>query len=1004
MSSRGPQRVAVPDVAVKNQRAAFGRRWKKVASWISVWVVSALGLAGCPEMSIEPAEGPQGAQQMVVELDGDNTTWGGSTTASFPSGSGIHIDDFEVHGNTSASLTITVPNDEPTGAQKLTVKTGDEEVSAEFAVTPGPQVTMSPTQGQRGQSGLLVTLQGLNTHFTGVFDVVVGIPNVKVMSSTALDDTTAEMVLDIDEAATAGDYPGAVVVHTDFQVLELDFGITEPLVRRIEVTPTQGEQSQDLTVGVKGVLTWFNTATMAEVTPGSGVDVLATRVFSAEDMEVDLRIHNTAAAGARTFAVTDATGPLYADFDVVADATPAEVEFVPSVVTRGEELWVEAQGTDTHFIQGETTVEVSPAGTGLTATVESVASQSSASLRLVAATDASLGTYAVTLHTLGEHVTGQVAVVAMPEDPVVFLHPDSGRQGDVVDVEVEGLNTHFSTDTDVVFPIGSGVEVVDLTVDSTGLAHATVEIAPDAPIQSMDVTVETPSESESVLAGFSVLAGLPFISLDPGWVSQGSEGVSIVATGSYLTFDATPSGPPVVEPSSGCGVEISTIVVEDPQTVSFEVTVGLTEPAGACPLVFATTDGPVSAELTIASGVETATIPSDTTATIDDGPIYFAVDLSQGEVFSARTTRRPWTFLDTVLEVAGPDGDFLDPLAENDDECEATTNSLVVYRAPSTGRYYLKISDRLGINSGELTLSLRHYAPQRAVENTTPNDTIQNAEIITERVVRGSFGTGDATDVYDVQAVTFPPTSSLVAVEVVAKAVSPFETSGADVVLRVYDAAETLVAEQSVGTYSADPVLYVDLSDVAYIEVGNEGGPQTGYWLTLRPAVIINEIHHDEATGWEAGFVELAGPPGHLLDGCQLVGRVKDTTETSDAFTIDLSGKALNPTGYLVIAHDSLVPGTGPENIDETLSLRDPEPPGAPYTSIGIFLECAGSVLDAYCYRGTDIDGCEGSAGNDKTATSMGRGHFIDRDENDVDFMEQLEPSPWARNLTEVAR
>jgi hypothetical protein len=33
----------------------------------------------------------------------------------------------------------------------------------------------------------------------------------------------------------------------------------------------------------------------------------------------------------------------------------------------------------------------------------------------------------------------------------------------------------------------------------------------------------------------------------------------------------------------------------------------------------------------------------------------------------------------------------------------------------------------------------------------------------------------------------------------------------------------------------------------------------------------------------------------------------------------------------------------------------------------------------------------------------MGRGFSIDRDENSVDFMEQIEPSPWEGNLTEVA-
>jgi hypothetical protein len=52
---------------------------------------------------------------------------------------------------------------------------------------------------------------------------------------------------------------------------------------------------------------------------------------------------------------------------------------------------------------------------------------------------------------------------------------------------------------------------------------------------------------------------------------------------------------------------------------------------------------------------------------------------------------------------------------------------------------------------------------------------------------------------------------------------------------------------------------------------------------------------------------------------------------------------------------------------------------------------------------GAEITGCESTAAADVTATSMGRGFSMDRDENSVDFMEQIEPSPWEGNLTEVA-
>ncbi len=72
--------------------------------------------------------------------------------------------------------------------------------------------------------------------------------------------------------------------------------------------------------------------------------------------------------------------------------------------------------------------------------------------------------------------------------------------------------------------------------------------------------------------------------------------------------------------------------------------------------------------------------------------------------------------------------------------------------------------------------------------------------------------------------------------------------------------------------------------------------------------------------------------------------------------------------------------------------------------SIGIFLECGEEVVDGYCYRGNEIPGCEGEPGADITATSVGRGFVFDRNENSIDFIEQIEPNPWGGNLTEVAK
>jgi hypothetical protein len=104
------------------------------------------------------------------------------------------------------------------------------------------------------------------------------------------------------------------------------------------------------------------------------------------------------------------------------------------------------------------------------------------------------------------------------------------------------------------------------------------------------------------------------------------------------------------------------------------------------------------------------------------------------------------------------------------------------------------------------------------------------------------------------------------------------------------------------------------------------------------------------------------------------------------------------PLGYFFLAHDDLVPGAGPGNIDPLLAIDDPA--GA-YETISLSLRCESVILDAVCYRGNSLSECEGAAAPDTTA-AIGRGLAIDTNDNARDFLPQVEPSPWAANHTEV--
>jgi hypothetical protein len=391
-------------------------------------------------------------------------------------------------------------------------------------------------------------------------------------------------------------------------------------------------------------------------------------------------------------------------------------------------------------------------------------------------------------------------------------------------------------------------------------------------------------------------------------------------------------------------------------------------------------------------------------------------------------------------------------LAENDDESAATVNPRLVYRAQTAGQYFLVVRDRLGFNVGDFELHVHRFEPQQCLElepepppppQSPPppeNDTLATAEQLAHRLMRGTVAAPGDVDLYDPSALPIlstarPPTEELL-VQVIAQDVSPYATSGADTRLSIYSPGAThppepqsLVDATPLSAWSPDPALYVARGDLGYIAVENEGPENTAYWLNIRPAVVISEVYHDEATGWMASFVELQGKEGFDLGtgasagagsgsgagagsgsgagagACRLVawGATASSGRLPDPlFDVDLSGRVIGPGGYHVVAHDDLVPGVpAGEAVSELAILEDP---ADPYTTLAIVLECGGAALDAVCYRGSALPECEGQAAVDTgpSGQSIGRGYLIDTDRNGEDFIPQVEPSPWARNHTEV--
>jgi hypothetical protein len=542
--------------------------------------------------------------------------------------------------------------------------------------------------------------------------------------------------------------------------------------------------------------------------------------------------------------------------------------------------------------------------------------------------------------------------------------------------------------------------VSEYLVTSATTIDATFDIAEDAVIDEITVTVQHAYDDVPATVSFDVLEGLPVATLLPASVAQGSQGVLITATGKYTHWTSETD----VEPGTGCGATVTDVTYDTATSLRFYVDLNYGEELGACPFVITTPGSPpevVDVALQVTSGYTTVAIPSDTANLAIAMPgqqRYHGVYLAKGEVLRARVSADPVLYLDPVLELLDPEGDpTAEPVAYNEDEHAATDDALIVYQAPATGTYFLRVSDRLGIETGLYTLSVAYYEPEDEYE-VEPNNNPNYPDTMTGRLLKGDFNSLHyPQEFYDVET-TVPGTR--LAVQIIAWSVSPYETSAGDVAMWVIDPGWTKYFESLSGAESPDPMVWVDATDLGTIFIWNESAIEnTVYWINLRPRVVINEVFHDEVNDWTASFVELYGEPGASLAGCNLLGKVHDGSIESTVFDISLDGSHLLESGYYVVAHDDLVPGAGPPHINPELEI-----PNGSYVSVAVMVACGGTTLDVLCWRGDDITGCEGTAVDDATTfgNALGRGFFIDTDDNAADFLPQPEPSPWSRNLREV--
>lgn len=493
---------------------------------------------------LSPTSGLRG-QTFTVSISAQHTQWDPNplkTRIDFgdPAASGISINSFQVTSPTSARVNITIAPDAAIGTRTISIatdtETGTEVVQTSFAVVQATPVLtiVDPASGMQGAT-MTVNVLAQHTAFdeTTSFDFGTG---VDVQSIEVLGPTVAQATIAIDLLAPQG-FRYVTATTGGVPVSGAGFVVTASQATILSVTPNTARQQEALAVDVVGASTNWGPATVFTLT--GGITVVDATVHDATHATLSLQLAPLATLGAQS--ITATTGgeiAVLTNAFVVQPGTPLILSSTPGTGQQQANLTLAVLGQSTNWIDGVTTVAL---GTGVT--VNSVVVTSPTALTVTAIVDplTALGYRSLTVTTGEQALVLPNALLIVPGPAVVGqVSPSSASQGDTLDVQVTGTNTHFIHGTTTA-DFGSGITVNALQVLSPTSAQANISIDGAAAVGQRNVTLTTLGETAAKADGFIVQQGTPFLQFVTP--SNGAQGATLTVSviGSLTNFNGSTS-------------------------------------------------------------------------------------------------------------------------------------------------------------------------------------------------------------------------------------------------------------------------------------------------------------------------------------------------------------------------------------------------------------------------------------------------------------------------------
>jgi hypothetical protein len=572
----GPPTILGPTVAMQSisidQLADLGGR-SVVATTSdatgSQQIVSGAGFTVTPSLALISAVTPNTAlqgQTITVDVAGQNTHWDYSTTFQF--GAGIVVTSAIVNGETDATLELAIPALASEGPTWVTAITGGEIASLNnaFVVQPGTPLLLSSGPGSLPQqSTAIFTILSQATQWSAASPPTVDFGAGIVVTHVIVTGPTSMTVEGYVQPTT---YVGwrNLTVTTGAQVLGLPYALyVAPGPAVIDsVSPASGGQNDTLDV----IITGINTHWAQGVTQLSFPDVLLNTVTVSSETSIDANITVNINAPAGQVSLTATTlGEVASGTNLftVIQTQPELLAVVSPNGAQGVTETITLTGLYTDFATATSTADF---GAGITVNWVNALSPTSLQANITVQPTAVLGYRNVSVTTGSEVVSLSNAFnVTVGPAAILILNPLSGRQNAAYSVVVTGSQTNFAAGVTTA-SFGGGITVTGISV--TDALHATVNISIPAstPLGAYNVTLTTGGEVATILGGFTVLTGSPFISaVSPPTGHQRDSNLNISLTGQFTHFDSTSTA------SFGAGITVNSLAVSDATDAVANITI-----------------------------------------------------------------------------------------------------------------------------------------------------------------------------------------------------------------------------------------------------------------------------------------------------------------------------------------------------------------------------------------------------------------------------------------------